>query len=193
VLDSFARWSGVQEADPQEMLAALRPLQEAADAGLSVLIVHHHRKAAGQDGDAMRGTNALTGGVAAVVDLERRKGVGKNARYVNTNSWLPDPPEEFVYERDPDHGYRVLDPSEAKLTTRRRAKSGVTAEAEKTAILDALTEPKTKDELAEILTWPRSRVYNRLNALHDEGKVARHGTGGKGDPHRWSLTGMEPA
>jgi AAA domain len=189
VIDSFARWSRVEESDPQEMLAALKPLQEAADAGLAVLIVHHHRKAAGTDGERMRGSNALTGAVATFIDLERRKGVSKNARYVSTNSWFAEPPEEFVYERDPEDGYRVLDPSEAKLARAKKGKAAANVEAERKQLLAALSESpgSTKQELGQILVWPSSRIYTRLNALQDEGKVRHEGAGGKGDPHRWSL------
>jgi AAA domain len=193
VLDSLADWSGVQEGDAQGVLDALKPLREAAAAGLAVLIVHHHRKAAGTDGDQVRGSNALTGAVDTFIDLERRKSVGKNARYVSTNSRLPDPPEEFVYERCAEGGYRVLDPSEAKLGTKRSGKGSANIEAEKTQLLAVLSESpgSTKEELAHVLDWAASRAYTRLNALQDEGKVRHEGAGGKGDPHRWSLIEKE--
>jgi predicted ATP-dependent serine protease len=189
VVDPLALWSGVEESDPQKILRSLKPLQEAAAEGLAVLCIHHQRKVMGQDGDAVRGSNALTGAVTTFVELERRKGVGKQARYVNTNSRLPDPPEEFVYERGAEGDYRVLDPTEAKLKTKRSGKASANAEAEKAQLLAALSESpgSTKDELAQALDWAVSRAYSRLKALEDEGKVSHEGTGGKGDPHRWSV------
>jgi hypothetical protein len=61
-VDTLAEWAQIQnENDAGEVLAAMRPLQEAAaSAGLAVLVGSHGRKAPGRHGEAVRGSNAMT-------------------------------------------------------------------------------------------------------------------------------------
>jgi AAA domain/DnaB-like helicase N terminal domain len=68
-VDTFDKWTGLRgdsENKTGEVLAALEPLQNAAAAGLAVVICAHQRKAQGSHGDAVRGSNALAGGVDIV-------------------------------------------------------------------------------------------------------------------------------
>ena len=46
----------------------MTPLIDATRAGLAVLLVHHQRKAGGEDGDAIRGSSALAGATDANVE-----------------------------------------------------------------------------------------------------------------------------
>ena len=69
--DKFASLAGDAENSAGHVLEALEPLQRAAGEGLAVVIVAHQRKASGSFGEAVRGNNALTGGVGVVVEVER--------------------------------------------------------------------------------------------------------------------------
>ena len=74
VVDTFDRWTGLRgdaENAAGAVNEALEPLKYAAAAGLAVLLVSHQRKSSGEFGEAVRGSNALTGGVDVVVELER--------------------------------------------------------------------------------------------------------------------------
>ena len=66
VVDTFSEWTGLRgdaENSAGEVLAAMKPLQAAAAAGLAVVLIAHQRKSDGEHGSAVRGSNALTGAV----------------------------------------------------------------------------------------------------------------------------------
>jgi hypothetical protein len=72
VVDTFSEWARIgNENEAGEILAAIGALQMAADTGLAVVVVSHQRKAPGRFGEAVRGSNALTGAVDIVLELER--------------------------------------------------------------------------------------------------------------------------
>jgi hypothetical protein len=76
VIDTWDKWSGLngeRENSAGDVTEALAPLLKAAGQGLAVIIVSHQRKSAGSHGEAIRGSNALTGGVDVVTEIERMK------------------------------------------------------------------------------------------------------------------------
>src|SRR5215203_4497455 len=78
----------------------------AAGDGLAVLIVAHQRKAAGKHGEAVRGSNALTGGVDVIIELERAgEDLGRRMRVLRAESRFTATPEELVGELTEDEGY----------------------------------------------------------------------------------------
>jgi len=93
VVDTFDKWGGHDENSPGQVVEALRPLVDAAGEGLAVVLVHHQRKSPGSYGEAVRGSNALTGGVDVVVELERES----NIRVLRSVSrFRGTPPEIFA-------------------------------------------------------------------------------------------------
>ncbi len=79
-LAQFASWRGDAENDTGSALESLRPLQDAAKAGLAVIVVHHEKKSGGGVGDSSRGSTALAGGVDAILSIHRPEGQGSPIR-----------------------------------------------------------------------------------------------------------------
>jgi predicted ATP-dependent serine protease len=102
VVDTFDKWTGLKgdaENNAGSVLEALAPLLAAAGAGLAVLVVAHQRKSLGDYGEAVRGSNALTGGVDIVAELERPRSdalAGDGVRILNAVSRYGLTPEELV-------------------------------------------------------------------------------------------------
>src|SRR5436190_14773460 len=72
VVDTFPKWARIEDENaPGLVLAAVKPLDDAAAGGLAVLALAHQRKARGRFGEAVRGSNALVGAVDVVVERRR--------------------------------------------------------------------------------------------------------------------------
>lgn len=186
VVDTWDRWTnlrGDNESAAGTVNEALEPLQYAAASGLAVLIVTHQRKSAGEFGDAVRGSNALTGGVGTVAELERPPpslSLGKEARALRAVSRFSSTPDELFVELDVDEAafHAIESPEEVKTA------------AERLKLLEALDATEaTSKQLAETTGLPDSTVRRHLNALLEGGHVAREGEGKRGDPHRWRQAG----
>jgi AAA domain/IclR helix-turn-helix domain len=183
VIDTWDKWTnltGDSENSAGAVIAALEPLQRAAASGLAVLILAHQRKSYGEHGDAVRGSNALTGSVDVIVELERPKGeTGGNARILRTTSRFIDAPPELIAELT-ENGY------EAKGDL-----ASYEAEGERTKLLDALGaagKPLTAPDLHEATEIPKGTVHKRMGELMDRGECVRGGAGKKSDPFRWVLS-----
>src|SRR5262249_17830256 len=78
--------------------------------GLAVLIVHHHRKSPGANGDRIRGSNALLGSVDVSLELERLhqpQAEDKPRRLLRGEGRFTAIPDELLIELT-DTGYRSL-------------------------------------------------------------------------------------
>jgi hypothetical protein len=133
VIDTWDRWTSMKgdlENAAGAVNEALLPLQFAASSGLAVVIVSHQRKSAGEYGEAVRGSTALTGGVDIVVELERPApglALGKHARVLRAVSRFNSTPEELYLQLDEEAAsFTVIEsPEEAKAGARsRRGSSG---------------------------------------------------------------------
>ena len=74
VIDTLSDWSGLEadkENDAGAALAAMRPLQEMAAAGLAVLVLRHERKSGGQVGESARGSSAFGGAADILLSLRK--------------------------------------------------------------------------------------------------------------------------
>ena len=188
IADTFAQWSGLSgdsENNAGAVLGALRPLQEAAAAGLAVLLVAHGRKAPGDHGTAVRGSSALVGGVDIVVELQRPPssafGGQDSHRTLRSTSRFSGTPTDLAFELTPA-GFVAHGTTAAAETL-----------AERRTILDTLAQAAmTSDQLADDLKLPGATVRKLLAELLDEGAVARSGLGRRGDPYTWSLPADAP-
>jgi predicted transcriptional regulator len=185
VVDVFDKWAkirGEQENTSGAVLEALAPLDGAVGAGLAVVIVTHQRKAAGKHGEAVRGTNALVGGVDVVLELERVKGdSSSDVRILRAESRFEDTEPELALRLGQD-GYEDLGNEAVVRTDRERAQ-----------VREALSpDPQTVDELAELADLPAGIVRRRLNELVDDGIAQREGAGKRGDPHKFLSSGPDP-
>ena len=176
-LAQFAGLAGDSENTAGAALEALRPLQQAAAEGISVVIVRHERKSGGALGDSGRGSSAFAGAVDIVVSLRRPEGnYPRNVRLLQTVSRF-NTPDDLLIELT-DSGYRVLGtPGEA---------------AQAQAAADLLENmPESKGQAATINTLvtsnrkSRAQVQKLLDTLLESGDVERSGTGRKGNPYRY--------
>jgi len=183
VVDVWDKWIGLQgssENDAGSVLEALGPLEAAAASGLAILIVCHQRKAQGSHGEAVRGNNALAGGVDIIVEVERLGDSEPSARVLRASSRYSATPEELVFVRE-DEGLVVADREALAFQGDRKR---LIAAAE-TLAAKGEHEPTTGDLANEIPDLSASTARDRLNNLSD---FKRRGEGKKGDPHRWILS-----
>jgi DNA-binding transcriptional ArsR family regulator len=184
IVDTWDRWTnlrGDSENAAGAVNEALEPLQYAAASGLAVLIVTHQRKSLGEFGEAVRGSNALTGGVDVVIELERpgaSLSLSKHARALRAVSRFSSTPDELFLELDEEEGvFTAIDsPAEVK------------AAVERERILEtlaALGESATSKEVAAQVELPEPTVRRYLKALLEGGHVTFTGGGKKNDPFRW--------
>lgn len=179
IVDTLADFAGLP-ADSENaagaIQSAIRPLQEVAGQGRAVLLIAHQRKAAGDHGDAVRGSNALTAAVDIVLELERAPALGANGRVIKADSRYSSTPRELVVVRG-DDGYEA-----------RGELAGVLADTERERVLEMLSElgEATAEDVAQALEVTKPTIQRRLNALRSAGRVTRCGAGTKGDPFRWA-------
>lgn len=71
IFDSLADFLPARENDPTGLLHALHPLRRLAEAGMSLLLSHHTRKAHSAPGLAARGSSVLTAFADIILELHR--------------------------------------------------------------------------------------------------------------------------
>jgi hypothetical protein len=190
-LPQFAGLRGESENSSGAALEAMEPLQDAAAAGIAVVMTRHDRKAGGDVGESGRGSSAFAGAVDVVLNLTRPEGNGPpTQRLLRALSRFEDTPDTTVIELTAD-GYAALGTERA-----------VAAHAARAAILDRLPEDAhrawTLGELLAQLATPdrpaptRSTVQRALDDLtdgaHGPPRVGRTGQGRRNDPFRyWRL------
>jgi predicted ATP-dependent serine protease len=177
IIDTFSEWARiVNENDAGEVLAAVDALQVAAGSGLAVIVASHQRKAPGRFGEAVRGSNALTGAVDVVIELERSLSFREsNVRVLRAVSRFEDTPDDLVVALT-DEGYEVRGDSETAK-----------AEEEAESILSALDGlgSATTDDLAETSELHPSKVRRHASKLFEAERIGRTGSGKRNDPFVW--------
>lgn len=164
-----------------DALDALRPLQEAAAAGLAVVIVRHDRKAGGEVGRSGRGSSAFAGAADVLVKVDRSR-TSPTARLLTALSRFDETPASLTIELTAD-GYQVLHdapPDNPKITLTERVADALLDLAPRCAD-DALPEEDLLDLMPE--GTRRTTLRNVMPNLLQEGILRRHGTGTRGDPH----------
>ena len=192
VLDSLAAFlPGHSENDAAEMLHALLPLQRLTGQGVAVLLLHHPRKHAAGDGQAARGSGALTGYVDVVMEMHwfTQSAEADRRRVLRAWSRLDETPRQLVIELNADGtDYRVVgDGPQQEFVQSWQVLEGV--------LLDA-THKLTRQEILD--SWPAD--YERPSAMTlsrwlgravTQGLVLREGTGRRNDAFRYWLSGQE--
>jgi DNA-binding transcriptional ArsR family regulator len=139
----------------------------------------------GEFGEAVRGSNALTGGVDVVLELERPRSdslTGERVRVLQAVSRFSGTPEELVIALT-DKGYEARGDA---LTA-----AAEVEQRQVLAALEALGEADYK-AITEDTGLPRTTVQRRLEELGE--RVIRSGKGKRGDPFLFSahsLTGRK--
>jgi RecA-family ATPase len=103
VVDTLAGVAQLRNEQARSMLDALRPLQEAADAGIAICVNHHDRKGGGEVGDSARGSNALVGAVDVVLSI-RRIAEDERVRVIHGQGRFDETPSMLAVELTAD-GY----------------------------------------------------------------------------------------
>jgi predicted ATP-dependent serine protease len=175
VIDTFDKWAplhGDQENSSGAVNEALRPLAEAAGEGLAVLLITHQRKAGGSHGEAVRGSNALTGSVDVIVELERVGESNPDARLLRSHSRHDGTPPELVVRLGEDDYEACSDVA------------AVNAQAERETLRALLTDEFQKvSRLAEGARIPRSTAAKRLAEIEEEDRaIERERLPGSGKP-----------
>jgi DNA-binding transcriptional ArsR family regulator len=184
VVDTWDKWTGLRgdaENRAGDVLEALEPLAMAAASGLAVLIVCHQRKSSGEYGEAVRGSNALTGSVDIVIEQERPSAsmeAAPTTRILRAVSRFKATPGELVL-RLIDAEFEV---EEAPLVSKR--------EANRERLLAALKNlgGATVGELVDETGAAKSTIGRHLKTLEKEGLVVHDDAAGvRGAAARWSL------
>lgn len=188
VLDTIAAlWPCVEENDAGKVLNALLPLNAIVAAGAALLLIHHVRKSDGGEGQASRGSGALTGFVDTIVELRRYDAENAHDRRRVLKAWgrFDETIPESVLELGED-GYRVIgDKADVGRSDRMDTIRGILRDA-----CAGLTVDEVRDR------WPtepkpgKGTVRADLNAGTGERRWQRVGTGARNDPHRFGLDGF---
>jgi hypothetical protein len=191
VIDNLASFlPGRNEADANLMLETLAPLQDLTARGMALLLVHHPRKGQTIDGQASRGSGALTGYVDIVIEM---------------SGFAHAPPEDRrrllrTFSRHEQTPLRLAIEMNAEGTDYTRA--ALQGDAEFAAGWErlrlCLSEAHRKLTRREILAaWPAEEVPSQATAWRwlDEavarGLVLRDGEGHKSAPFRYWLPGQQ--
>jgi putative DNA primase/helicase len=179
-IDTWDKWTGIKgdaENSAGSVIEALDPIVQAAGAGLCVPVVAHQRKSLGDFGEAVRGSNALTGGVDIVVEIERPRSdvlAGDGVRVLNAVSRFAATPEELVIALTED-GYEARgDTLEAKADAE---------SAQVQAAIEALGEA-TAAQISEETGIPKASVHRHAQRLCEgqNAPISRSGRGKRGSP-----------
>ena len=176
ILDTLSRfWNIEAENDNAAVDRAIAPLlQLARDTGVTVLLVHHERKAGGEEGKSIRGGSALFGLVDQALILERRPGGNTSQRILRAFGRYGETPSEVVLDYHP-YEYRLLG-----------AIADVDREAQVSRVWTVLSdEPQTIPAIAEVAGLTEKQARGLLKLLEEQGRVLRGGGGVKNDPYSY--------
>ena len=183
---------GHAENSPQHLLDCLLPLQELANRGPAVWLLHHTGKGQCLDGQAARGTSALGGFVDIMIEMshykrarskDRRRRLCAYSRYAET-------PRHLVIELNGDGSDYLVRTDAAGAVL-------VSVWPEVQYILASATDKLHQQTILE--RWPedgeppdRSTLLRWLTRATRQGLIQRAGSGHRGDPFRYWLAEREP-
>jgi archaellum biogenesis ATPase FlaH len=180
IVDTMAQFMalpGDSENDAGTALEALKPLQEAAQDGLAVVILHHEKKGGADVGDAGRGSGAFLGAVDVIMSLRRPEGqTSPQLRVLHALSRYNDTPDKLFLELT-DHGYEA------------REEGGIAnAAAEEVILQNAQTIEEQALTIADLIAGSdikKTTAHTVVKKLVADGKLMETGEGVRGNPHRY--------
>lgn len=185
VIDTAAYWTALpadREKDAGAVQAVMLPLLQATRSGLAVLLVHHARKAGGEDGDAVRGSSGWAGSVDTILELERApENAPSTQRLLLGLGRYPSTPACALIDHDTNTGTWTVS---GHADDRRSARTAAT----RTLLLDALKagDSLTRPDIEEITGTAWRELLDTMNTLVADKCVKRTGAGRKGDPYRYA-------
>ena len=185
VIDTLNRaWVVESSSDRRQTDAALTPLIDIAHTlGCAVLLLHHTRKAPGEDGADVAESNDIVAAADQVVYLRRDNKNHPNRRVLRAPGIGRYPPAtDLLLEFNEEGIYLAL--GEA---------GQVQGDEERTAILDVIDDTTpTKKEIVDATELSEPSVRRRLQELQETGVLSRTGRGVAGDPYRYRVLSGEP-
>lgn len=194
IIDTFAFWAQVRdENDNSIMQEAVAALGELTARGLAVLIVHHHRKSGGDDGDAIRGGSGLQGAVDLIVEMVRPPETSEDdestERELRAIGRFQETPEAMRVRLEGDGWYRTIGEG-----TRAQMRA-LSAEGRiRTYLRDRYPETATRREIQDDTSIAQTTVERVLRDLGAVGDIQSFTDGPRNTKrYRWeSDSGSEP-
>ena len=186
VIDTLAYWAGLKDDDENSsgaMLAALRPILDAAARGLGTLLIHHNARQSGE----YRGSTAIGGAVDVILSMTEDEAHGAR-RDLKARSRFGATPARLRVELRGNGFVGLGDPVAATLADEEAAVLDAIAAA--SAMLDAKTgEPLrvTREVIERMTGLSDLKVKRNLHSLISLGRVVQTGEGKRGDPYVYHL------
>jgi len=188
VVDTLASFlPGRSDSDPGTLFDMLQPLRRLADCGVAVLVLHHPRRKASDEGHSARGSGALLGFVDVILELHRCTNLASDScrrRLVGLSRRLQTP-GTLVYE------WAVNTPEFKLVTDPLAVRFRENWETVRT-MLESRRRPATHKEL--LSDWPADRVPPSATVLYEwlaraarEGLAERIGSGRRDEPFRFRI------
>ncbi|MBI5749545.1 MAG: AAA family ATPase [Nitrospinae bacterium] len=179
IIDPLFRLARVKDGnDYVQVTQALDPLLRLArDTGTHVLCVHHTNKGQGQGGDSVLGSTAIFSSVDTLLIMKRHEEYRTVSSIQRYGEDLPETTLHF------DKDSRTIEIGKPKQEE--------DIETLKRAILDFLSsqdKPLIKSVIMEEVEERQAIKHKALMELVKNEQVAREGSGGKGDPYKYSIT-----
>ena len=179
IVDPLFRMVAINDGnDYAEVTRAMEPLLTLArETGTHVLATHHARKAGGESGDDVLGSSALFGAVDSLLTLRR---ANDGERTLSTVQRYGPDLAETVLVLDP--GSMVISATGTKAEAAMRDAKAMVEE-----LLSEKGQPLDNAALLEALEIGRAKLGKALAELVNEGRIARTGTGKRGDRHFYAM------
>jgi RecA-family ATPase len=181
IIDTISKiWPVKDENSATEVQQAINALDFITKPGMSVILVHHHRKGGGENHTASRGSGALSSAVDICMDFTREEGgygnKSKTRRLITTTGRCGRAtPYEVLIDFVDEQLVRLGDKDQVDTTARKKS------------IIEVLDKDTyyTLDQIQEASGQRQAFVRKHLEALVNDGEVEMIGTGGRGDKKRW--------
>ncbi len=181
IVDTLSKlWMVNDENDASLVEKGIDPLlQLARETGAAVLILHHTRKSPAENGADIRGSSALFSSVDTAIVYRKQQ---ENTRLLESYSRYAETPSKLVVEL-----------SNGAFRARGELSEVQAKEHDEKAMAALSREPQSISTLALKVTVPESSARRMFQDLAKKYplQVASDGSGRKGDPKTFRLTGRE--
>lgn len=191
IVDTLSQWAGLQGDDENnsgDALRALDPLQVGVGKGLAISLLRHERKSGGSPGDSGRGSSATPGAVDIVLALQRPEGRHRaTVRVLRALSRYDETPAELMVEWV---NGRYVSLGTGQDVARQEALASVLEvvpedAGEALALKDVIARVNEDRESRGLAKLGRTTIQDAVETHERAGRLARSGSGRKGDPFRW--------